>query len=86
MLAYAGKWLGKLTEEVIQNAVCIVFVFPAWHPQNAQLIQELALAFFYMERVSGREKSDREGAFLTHFQEVTAHQSRLPSQHCAHLL
>lgn len=60
MLAYAGKWLGKLTGEVLQNAVCIVFVFPAWHPQKAHLAQELALAFLYMER----ERKIRRGAFL----------------------
>lgn len=28
MLAYAGKCLGKLTGKVLQNAVCIVFLFP----------------------------------------------------------
>lgn len=35
MFTYAGKCLGGFTEEVLQKAICFVFVFPVWKPASA---------------------------------------------------
>lgn len=67
MLAYAGKCLGKLTGKVLQNAGCIVLLFPACLPSSAPSelhfvhSREAWPGFLLYERgLSGRESQKEE--------------------------
>lgn len=70
MLTYAGKRLGELTGKVLQNVICIVFLFPVWVPSSAAPKvglthqRESGLDFFYTEsRCQGEKIRWRIGLF-----------------------